>query len=257
MEEGTVPAENFLQGSICLVTGASRGIGAAIAQAVSRRGARTVINYLNSANKALELQDKLNQEGHWAWALQGDVSDPGEVERIFTTIEQRWGAVDILINNAGTDLRALVTETSDADWQRVMDVNLKAPFLCSRRALPNMIRQRQGRIINISSVFGICGAAFESAYAASKGGLIAFTKSLASELGPSGITVNAIAPGPIETDMLHTELNPAELQNLSQEIPLGRLGKPEEIAAACLYLLSPGSGFITGQVITIDGGWKL
>lgn len=252
-----MPVNNFLQGSICLVTGASRGIGAAIAQAVSRQGAKTVINYLNSAVKALALQDKIIKEGYSAWAVQGDVSDPSEVDRIFTIIEQHWGNVDILINNAGTDLRALITETSDADWQRVMDVNLKAPFLCSRRALPNMIKQKQGRIINISSVFGIYGAAFESVYAASKGGLITFTKSLASELGPSGITVNAIAPGPVETDMLRTELNSAELQTLSQEIPLRRLGKPEEIAAACEYLLSPESGFITGQVISIDGGWKL
>lgn len=252
-----VPERYFLKGSICLITGASRGIGAAIARVVSSQGAKTVINYYSSAEKAQALQSEILNEGREALAIYADVSKYEDVENMFQTVEAHFGHVDILINNAGTDLRALITETSDTDWQRVIDVNLKAPFLCSRRALPHMISQKHGRIINITSVFGISGAAYESVYAAAKGGLIAFTKSLASELGPSGITVNAIAPGPIATDMLRAELNVSELQTLSREIPLLRLGKPEEIASACEYLLSPAAGFITGQVISVDGGWKL
>lgn len=245
----------MLSGSVCLITGASRGIGAAIARAVCQAGAKTVINYYSSVDSALALQKELTAAGGQALAVYADVSNASDVNNMFLEIEKHYGGVDVLINNAGVDLRALITDI-DVNWERVIDVNLKGTLLCCQRAVPNMIHQKKGRIINIASIFALCGAAYESIYAASKGGLIAFTKSLASELAPSGITVNAIAPGPIKTAMLDQELDAEEMADLICEIPVGRLGQPEEIAAACLYLLSSQAGFINGHTLTIDGGWK-
>lgn len=252
-----VEGHNGLKGRICLVTGASRGIGAAVARAVAAEGAGVAVNYFSSEREALLLVDELKALGVPALAVQGDVGSEADVEAIFKNIETELGQVDMLINNAGISLRALVTETSTAQWQKVMDTNLKGAFLCCRRALPHMIRQRFGRIVNIASVWGINGAACEAVYAASKGGLISLTKSLAKEVGPSGINVNAVSPGPVETDMLRKELDNEERNNLAAEIPAGRLGYPEEVASACVYLLSRHSSYINGQVLTIDGGWKI
>lgn len=245
-----------LDNHVCLITGASRGIGAAIARKVAACGAKVAVNYFSSQEKALQLVYELRKYDISAIAVQGNVSNEKEVEAIFSCIESELGPVDMLVNNAGVDLRALVTETSVNEWQRVMDINLKGPFLCCRRALPEMIRARFGRIINISSIWGLTGASFESVYAASKGGLITLSKSLASEVGPSGITVNAIAPGAVETDMLLAELDHEERSELAREIPVGRLAQPREIAAACAYLLSDEASYINGQVLSIDGGWK-
>lgn len=246
-----------LKGHICLVTGASRGIGAEIARAVAAAGAATAINYHNSKYEALQLLEELNAQGYKAMAVKADVSKGRDVEAMYADIEDKWGSVDLLVNNAGVSLRRLLTETSEEEWHQVMDINLKGAFLCSRQALPAMIRNRFGRIVNIASIWGLRGASCEAVYAASKGGLIALSRSMAAEMGPSGISVNAIAPGPVQTDMLNQELDNDEVTTLASDIPLGRLAVPGDIAAACLFLLSPAASYINGQVLGLDGGWKV
>lgn len=248
-------ADLLLQGRVCLITGGSRGIGAAIARAAAAQGAAVVINYRSSTQQAELLAEELRNSGHQACALQGDVGSSEDVERLFTLVERKWGPVSLLVNNAGVSLRALVTQTSDEQWDQVINTNLRGPFLCCRRALPHMIRSRWGRIVNIASVWGLKGASCESVYAASKGGLVLFTKSLAQEVGPSGVTVNALAPGPIETDMLADELTVQDLHDLAADIPLGRLGSPQDVAKTVVFLLSEGGDYINGQVISVDGGW--
>jgi len=254
-----LPAEynHHLRGHICLVTGSSRGIGAQIARTVAVAGARTVINYHSSQQQAMQLVEELTEQGCQVMAVQADISQGREVEAMFARIEDKWGSVDLLVNNAGISLKRLFTETSEEEWHQVMDINLKGAFLCCRSALPAMIRTRFGRIVNIASIWGLRGASCETVYAASKGGLIALSRSLAMEMGPSGITVNVIAPGPVETDMLLQELDNDERAMLSVEIPLGRLASPDDVASACLFLLSPAASYINGQVLGIDGGWKV
>ncbi len=246
---------NSLEGQVCLITGAGRGIGAAVARAAAARGARVVVNYNSSYKEAQTLIAELQQSGCIALALQGDVSSEQEVSKLFAEIRNTVGDVDLLVNNAGVTLRSLVQDTSADEWDRVMNVNLKGAFLCCKQALPYMIRKQYGRIVNIASAQGINGAAFESVYAASKGGLIAFTKSLGSEVAPSGITANAIAPGPVATDMIYSHLDEADIKTLLDEIPAGRLAEPEEIASACVFLLSRDAAYINAQVLCIDGGW--
>lgn len=245
-----------LMGSVCLVTGASRGIGNAIARSVSQAGASVAVHYNKSEEEARHLVEEITAQGCRAITVQGDVAIAADVQRIFQHIEEHLGAVDLLVNNAGVSLRALITETSEQQWDRVMAVNVKGAFLCCRRALPAMITKKYGRIVNIASVQGLCGASMESAYAASKGALIALSRSLACEVGPSGITVNAIAPGPIVTEMLTRELELADLHNLADMIPTGRLGSPQEVAYACLMLLSRQASYINGATVNMDGGWK-
>jgi len=251
------PEYNYLQGHICLVTGSSRGIGAQIARTVAAAGACTVINYHSSQQQAMQLLGELNEQGYQAMAVRVDISQGREVEAMFAQIEDKWGSVDLLVNNAGISLKGLLTETTEEEWQQVMDINLKGAFLCCRRALPAMVKKRFGRIVNIASIWGLRGASCESVYAASKGGLIALSRSLAMEMGPSGITVNVIAPGPVQTDMLLQELDSDERKALSEEIPLGRLASPDDVASACLFLLSPAASYINGQALGLDGGWKV
>ncbi|HCF48818.1 MAG TPA: 3-oxoacyl-ACP reductase [Syntrophomonas sp.] len=245
-----------LKGLVCLITGASRGIGRAIARAVSGAGAAVAVNYHQSEQAALTLEDELIAGGAQAMAIKADVSNGRLVEDMFLRVEDRLGPVDLLVNNAGIAFKGLLTDTRDEDWARLMAVNLTGPFLCSRRALPAMISKRFGRIVNIASMQGVCGASCEAAYAASKGGLIALSKSLASEVGPSGITVNAIAPGPVLTDMLCRDMDEGEMGDLLSLLPVGRWGQPEDIARACLFLLSPQNSFVNGSVLALDGGWK-
>lgn len=246
---------NDLQGKVCLITGASRGIGAAIARSAAQRGAAVAVNYFHSEKQAVHEVESIRRMGARAIAVGADVSSPAGVDNLFLQVEQELGPVDLLVNNAGRSLQKLVTHTSDHEWDETINVNLKGPFLCCRRALPHMIRQHYGRIVNIASIWGVAGASCESIYAASKGGLALFTRSLAKEVGPSGITVNAIAPGPVDTDMLRGELSDQECQELAREIPLGRLGCPDEVASLCVYLLGESASYITGQVIAVDGGW--
>lgn len=243
--------------AVCLITGGSRGIGAAIVRAAAAEGAAVAINYHRSEAAAGKLVGELQAQGTRVIAVRADVSIAAQVESMFEQVEDNLGPVDWLINNAGISLRSLLQDTSENQWDELMGVNFKGAFLCIRRALPAMIRRRSGAIVNIASIWGQQGAAFESVYAASKGGLIALTRSLAAEIGPSGIRVNALAPGPIDTDMLRTEMTRSELADLAGEIPLGRLGQPEDVAAACMFLLSKKASYINGQVITVDGGWKV
>jgi 3-oxoacyl-[acyl-carrier protein] reductase len=245
-----------LGGQVCLVTGAAKGIGAAIARMAAEQGASVVINYRTSETQARQLADELQKNGHTAVALQANVAIEQETKSLFDNIKKVLGEVDLLVNNAGVALRSLLQETSLAEWEQVMDSNLKSAFLCCREALPSMIRKKYGRIVNIASIQGIGGASYESVYAASKGGLIALTRSLGSEVAPCGITVNALAPGAVATEMLSSSLDELDLTGLIEEIPAGRLARPEEIASACLFLLSPEAGYINGQVLSIDGAWK-
>lgn len=244
-----------LAGKVCLVTGASRGIGKAIAAAAAAQGAMVAINYCHSHQEARQFAGVLHEQGYNAAAFQADVSSAEQVDKMFAEIESRWGKVDLLVNNAGISHKALLTDTSESDWYKVMDINLKGAFLCSKRAMPRMISSRYGRIINIASIWGVNGASCESVYAASKGGLIAFTKSLAREAGPSGVLVNAVAPGAIAAGMLSQELDDEEIRELVGQIPLNRLGTAEEIAMTCIFLLSAQASYINGQIITVDGGW--
>jgi len=238
------------------ITGGSRGIGRAIARRLAKDGFNIVINYSKSDRSAEEVVREVKEYGVEAMAIKCDVSKYDEVEKAIDKIVEEFGSIDVVVNNAGISLRALVTETTEEQWERVINTNLKGAFLCSRRALPAMITNKAGRIINISSVWGLYGASYEAIYATAKGGLISFSQSLAREVGPSGITVNAIAPGAIDTEMLSQELDTDEMNSLIEEIPVGRLGKSEEVAAACIYLASDTSSYINGQVLRLDGGWK-
>lgn len=243
-------------GKVCLVTGGSRGIGAAIAMQAATHGAAVVVNYYQAEQLAGRLVRSIQEKGGKALAIQANISLEPAVENMFQTIEKTLGPVDMLVNNAGISLRKMVIDTGTDEWKTLMDVNLKGPFLCCRRALGSMMDKRCGRIVNMASIWGMRAASCESIYSAAKGGLIAFTRSLAAEMGPWGITVNALAPGPIETDILLAELDGNERAALAGEIPLGRLGHSEEVAEACMFLLSEKASFINGEVLVIDGGWK-
>lgn len=227
-----------------------------MAREAARQGATVAINYCRSRGPAEALVAEIEQNGGQALAVMADVASPSQVDNLFNQIERKLGPVQILVNNAGIALQALLVDTSVNQWNSLMDVNLKGPFLCCRRALPSMMERRWGRIINIASVWGLRGASMESAYAASKGGLIALTRSLAAEVGPWGICVNAVAPGPVQSDMLYSSLEDDELKTLAAEVPLGRLARSAEIAAACLFLASEQAAYISGAVLSVDGAWK-
>jgi len=230
-----------------LITGASRGIGAACAKAFAAAGDRVIINYKSSHDQAEALAKELG-----GIAICADVADKTQVKAMFQEITDRFGKVDILVNNAGFAQLAMFDALSDEDWQAMLQVTLSGAFYCIREALPAMIHQKSGSIINISSMWGICGASCEVAYSTAKAGLIGMTKALAKEVGPSGISVNCVAPGAIATDMSQA-LTEETIHALCQETPLGRLGTAEEIANTVLFL-AKGEHFITGQVISPNGG---
>ncbi|MGN8944167.1 3-oxoacyl-[acyl-carrier-protein] reductase [Bariatricus sp. HCP28S3_E4] len=246
----------MLNGKIAVVTGASRGIGKAIAMKFAQLGATVVINYNGSAQKAEEVKQSIIAYGGRAVIKQCNVADYDACEAFIKEVIDQFGRIDILVNNAGITKDGLIMRMSEEDFTSVVDVNLKGTFHCIRFASRQMMKQRSGRIINMSSVVGISGNAGQINYAASKAGVIGMTKSAAKELASRGITVNAIAPGYIETDMTNVLSDKVKEETMKQ-IPLGRLGQTGDIAAAAAFLASDEAGYITGQVLAVDGGMAI
>jgi len=242
-----------LSGRVALVTGASRGIGAVIARRLAKSGAKVGVNYHTSRDAAIAVVEAITIEGGEALLVEGDVSQPKSAEAAVKRVVEQWGRIDILVNNAGITRDRLLLRMTLEDWDQVLDVNLRGAFLCTRSVMPYLIRQRQGRIINIASVVGISGNPGQANYAASKAGLIGFTKAVAREVAARQVTVNALAPGFITTGMVEQLSEETQKQILSR-IPMGRFGTAEDVAEAVVFLCSDGAGYITGQVLTIDGG---
>ncbi|MCM8711767.1 3-oxoacyl-[acyl-carrier-protein] reductase [Clostridium sp. SYSU_GA19001] len=243
----------MLTGKVALITGAGRGIGKAIALKFSELGASIVVNYRSSEKEAQELIDEIKKRGGEAAAVQGDVSSFLDAEKVVKFAIEKFGRLDILVNNAGITKDTLLLRMKEEDFDKVLEVNLKGVFNCTKYASSVMLKQKSGKIINISSVIGLIGNAGQANYAAAKAGIIGFTKSVAKELGARGITVNAIAPGFITTDM--TEVLSDKLkEKLLENVPLKKLGTPEDVANLAAFLASDNANYITGQVINVDGG---
>lgn len=245
-----------LAGRVALVTGASRGIGRAIALELAQQGAQVAVNYLAQEGAAAEVVAAIQGAGGEALAVQADVGESSAVEEMTRAVLDRWGRVDILVNNAGVTRDTLLMRMSDDVWNSVIRTHLTGTFFCTRAVLRSMVRQRWGRIITISSIVGVHGNAGQANYAAAKAGLIGFTKSVAKEVASRHITVNALAPGWIETDMVATVAEPIR-KEVAARIPLGRLGTPADVAGVVAFLASDAASYITGQVIGIDGGMVL
>lgn len=237
-----------------LVTGASRGIGRAVAAAFARNGYNVAVNYNHSEECARIICEELREFGVNSAAFQADVSNRSDVDRMVSEISNSLGNIGILVNNAGISEQALFSDISEEMWDRMFAVNVKGAYNCTQAVLPDMIHSKCGRIINISSMWGISGASCEVHYSASKAALIGFTKALAKEVGLSGITVNCVAPGVISTEM-NSYLSKEDMETLREETPLNRIGTPGEVAEAVLFLASEKASFITGQTISVDGGF--
>ena len=238
---------------IAVVTGGSRGIGAAIAKKLASRGMTVIINYCGSEDRALAVKSEIEAAGGQAEAWRCDVSDCGQCEAFVKAVMEKYGRIDVLVNNAGITRDGLMMRMSDEDFSRVIDTNLKGTFYMMRFASRHMLKAKKGRIINMASVVGLMGNAGQVNYAASKAGVIGATKSAAKELASRGSTVNAIAPGFIDTEMTGALSEKVQEQILTQ-IPLGAFGKPEDIANCAAFLASDEAAYITGQVIQVDGG---
>lgn len=236
-----------------LVTGASRGIGKAIATKFAKKGYNVAINCIHNEDRLLQTKKELESYQITCLARIGDMGDMSECQALFDQIRTQFGTLDVLVNNAGISYIGLLQDMSPEAWERIIRTNLTSVFNCCRLAIPGMVDRKQGKIINISSVWGVAGASCEVAYSATKGGINAFTKALAKELAPSNIQVNAVACGAIDTEM-NQFLEEDELIALVDEIPSGRLGKAEEVADL-VYHLGYKNGYLTGQIIGLDGGW--
>ena len=246
----------MLEGKIAVVTGASRGIGKANALELAARGAEVIINYNGSAQSAGEVKKEIEEKGGKAETVQCNVADFSQCSEFISDVIKNYGRIDILVNNAGITRDGLLMKMSEKDFDDVVAINLKGTFHTIRAVSRQMIKQRSGRIINMSSVVGICGNAGQVNYAASKAGIIGVTKSAAKELASRGITVNAVAPGFVDTEMTAVLSDKVKEESIRQ-IPLGRFGKPEDIAKTVAFLASEEAGYITGQVIQVDGGMAI
>ena len=243
----------MLENKCAIVTGASRGIGKAIVKKLASLGANIVLNYRSNEEEALKVQKELLDMGVEVLLYKCDTSDSKAVEQMIKKAKEKFKTIDIMVNNAGINRDSLILRMKDEDFDSVIDVNLKGVFNCLRAVTPVMVRQRSGKIVNLSSVVGIMGNAGQVNYAASKAGVIGMTKSLAKEIGSRGITVNAVAPGFISTDMTGF-LTEEFKEDIRKKLPLKRLGKPEDVANVVAFLVSEEASYITGQVINVDGG---
>ena len=240
-----------LDGQIALVTGASRGIGRAVALALAEAGAEVVVNYSSSPDAADAVVNEIKEAGGQAYALQANVAEEDAVNGLVKSVIERSGRIDVLVNNAGITRDGLLMRMKTEDWQAVINLNLSGVFLCTRAVTRPMLKQKSGRIINITSVVGLMGNAGQSNYAAAKAGVVGFTRSTAKEMASRGITVNAVAPGFIATDMTKN----LDAEGILTAIPLGQFGTPEQVAGAVRFLAAdPAAAYITGQVLQVDGG---
>jgi 3-oxoacyl-[acyl-carrier protein] reductase len=245
-----------LSGKVALVTGGSRGIGRSICTQLAEQGAAVAINYNESAEQAEDLRQKIEAAGGKAITVQADVRKPEDVERMIEEAVSALGRLDVLVNNAGFNRDTLILRMSLDDWDEVMELNLRAVFICTKAALRTMMRQRWGRIINIGSVSGLTGNAGQANYAAAKAGLVGFTRAVAREMGSRNITSNLVMPGLVITE-LTKDIRQEIVDGVKQRLLVDRLGKPEDISACVVYLASDEAGYVTGQVLSVDGGLGL
>lgn len=242
--------------SVALITGASRGIGAAAARLLAQRGYAVAINYCRSEGRAAALAEEIRAGGGTALTVRADVADPDQAARMVETVLDEFGRLDTLVCNAGISHFSLLSDLAVEEWRHIFGVNVDGVFHCCRAAIPHFVRRKAGRIVTVSSMWGQTGASCEAAYSASKAAVIGLTRALAKELGPSGITVNCVSLGVIDTEM-NAALGPEDLASLREETPLGRIGTPEDAARAIAFLASPEAEFITGQVLAVNGGFVI
>ena len=247
---------NNITKKVVLVTGGAKGIGADICRKLALKGYTVAIGYNTSRIEAEELKNDLISLGVEADIFKADISSPNEVKKLFAAIDNRFGSLYALVNNSGIAEQALFTDITDDMWDKMISTNLSGAFYCSREAVKRMLRNKEGKIVNITSMWGEVGASMEVHYSASKAGLIGLTKALAKEVGLSGITVNAVSPGVIKTDML-SEFTRQDLEALKDETPLNRIGEPTDVANAVAFLISSSADFITGQVLGVNGGFVI